>query len=184
MSGSDSVGPRFNRSDESRAFEAMWRGLPRKGQLPERRTFQPRLAKQFLRSLLLVQAPTPDDQSLHVRLVGDAISQEVLGNIVGRDYLDLIPERQRKARVLDIARAMFSQPCGVWWIAPMNYQRDYSRLWELTAFPLKGGSHIRAAILVHALPFDIVPNAGSTDQKAIQIGVAAQLELIPVGPAP
>jgi hypothetical protein len=182
MPDSSEDGASFTRSSGSLAFEHMWRSLPRQGPLPERRAFQPRVAKSFLRHLLLAQAPSTDDPTLRVRLVGDEIRAHILGNIVGQDFLDFVPEPERKAGILEFARAMLTQPCGAWWVAPVHYERGFSRFWEMTAFPLASSKSERAAILVHVWPLDQTSDARSTGQGAIRMDVAAQVNLIAIEP--
>lgn len=176
--GSD--GAHFERSGESESFERMWRGLPRNGPLPERHAFRPRSAKAFLPHLLLAEAPSEDNPTLRVRVVGDAIRSQILGDIVGQDFLDFVPEPERKAGVLEIARALFSRPCGVWWVAPVHYERGFSQFWELTAFPLARSESGSGAVLVHVRPFAVTLNMRRTDQKAIRLDAALELALIAI----
>src|SRR5689334_1483216 len=125
----------------------MWRDLPRDGLIPRRRAFQPRLAKSFLRHLILVQAPSLGDPTLRIRVAGDAILQFVQDNIVGMNFLDFMDGDERKARALDIVREMFEQPRGHWWVSPVHYERGFSHYWEVTAFPLAACEHGPATVL-------------------------------------
>ena len=173
---------RFVRSSESLAFETVWSRLPRKGRLPSRGAFEPRLAKALLRNLLLVQAPSTVDPTLHIRLVGEAIRAQILNDIVGVDFLDFLPEPQQRAVILDVVRDMFSRPCGAWWIAPVHYKRGYSQLWELTAFPLAANERGQAAVVVHVLPFHDVGNTHGIVRKLMIMDYPTQLERIAIDP--
>jgi hypothetical protein len=138
----------------------MWRGLRREGVLPPRRAFQPRLAKVFLRNILLAQAPSLGDSTIRIRVAGDAIRQNVQGNVVGMDFLDFIEEKHRKANALDLVREMFERPCGQWWVLPYH-QRGLSRHWEVTAFPLGACERGPASVLALAR---LLGSFGSPDQ--------------------
>jgi hypothetical protein len=168
------------RSQESRAFEQMWRQLPRKDILPERSTFQPRLAKAFLRHVTLLQVPSPEDPALRVRLVGDAISRQIGRNIVGQNFLDFVADGEGKDRGLEIVRELFERPCGEWWVSPVHYERGYSCYWEATAFPLAGDEHSPAMILILFKPLDGILSVRKVDQRAVRMDPAVQGEIIDI----
>jgi hypothetical protein len=170
----------LTRSSESLGFEKMWLDLPHGGRVPERQAFKPRLAKRFLRHIILAQAPTPGDPTLRIRVVGDAIRQCTRVNIVGRNYLDFMEEEERKARALEIVRDMFERPCGQWWVSPVHYERGFSHYWEMTAFPLVASEHGPAAILALVRPFDSLLGEHRTDGAAVRIAAAVQFEAIAV----
>jgi hypothetical protein len=172
--------PSFVRSQESLAFEKMWRQLPRTGILPERSAFRPRLAKAFLRHVTLLQVPSPEDPTLRVRLAGDAISQQIGGNIVDQNFLDFIADGERKGRALEIVRELFERPCGEWWVSPVHYERGYSCYWEVTAFPLAGNEHSPAMILILVKPLDGILEVRKVDQRVVRMDPAVQGEIIDI----
>jgi len=181
MSDSGESGARLARSEESLAFEQMWRDLPRSGLIPSRQAFQPRLAKAFLRHLILVQAPSLGDPTLRIRVAGDAIVQYVQDNIVGTNFLDFIEDEERKTRALEIVREMFERPCGQWWVSPVHYERGFSHYWEITAFPLAACERGPATILALVRPFDSLLDRHRTKKTAVRVDAAVRFEGIAVG---
>jgi len=169
--------PRLLRSNESLAFQDMWERLPRNGPIPERRAFKPRAAKAFLSDLIVVQAPSPLDMTLRIRLVGDAVRQNVQGNIVGYDFLDFMQGEERKTRALGLVREMFERPCGQWWVAPVHYERGFSHYWEVTAFPLAADYKIPATIVGLVRPFDTLFDMQER-RTAVRVDAAVRFEPI------
>jgi len=127
----------------------------------------------------MVQAPTPDDPTLRVRLVGDAIRQQIGRNIVGQDYFEFMGF-ERRAAAIDIVNAMFSGPSGVWWVAPVHYERGFSRFWEMTAFPLTGDDGSPNVVLALVKPADIPLDSLQTGEKAIRVGLAVQFRQLEI----
>lgn len=169
----------FVRSKESLDFEQMWRALPRKGHLPERRSFHPRLAKSWLNRLIVLHSPTAEDPAIRVGLVGDAIRQQIAREIVGEDYLSFLDTPERRTRTVEFWHEMFERPYGVWWVAPVHYERGFSQHWELTAFPLAGNEPAKGVMLLLVRPLGALFGDGG-DQKAIRVGVPAQVEVIDI----
>jgi hypothetical protein len=158
----------------------MWLGLPRDGALPRRRAFQPRLAKAFLRNIILAQAPSLGDPTIRIRVAGDAIRQHVQENIVGMNFLDFIVEEVRKTNALDIVREMFERPCGQWWVSPVHYERGFSHYWEITAFPLAACEHGPAMVLALVRLFDSLLDPRGNRRVAVRVDTAVQFESIAV----
>jgi hypothetical protein len=169
----------LTRSQQSVDFEQLWRGLPRAGRVPLRQSFKPQLAKAYLSNLIMVQAPVGNDPALRVRLVGDAIRQQVGRNIVGEDYFEFMGIERRPA-ALEIVKEMFERPCGIWWVAPVHYERGFSQYWEMTAFPLAGDEQSSACILAFVRPADSLLNTNRADQKAIRVDPAVQIQSLDV----
>lgn len=125
-----------DRSPESIAFEAMWRGLDRDGLVPLRSAFLPEKASRLLGNIVLLEvnpATASAPMTTRIRLVGSAIRDLVDANITGLDYLDLVPDRDFQSNHLQIC---LSQPCAAWSASPVIYGRGYNALVESTNFPL------------------------------------------------
>jgi hypothetical protein len=167
------------RSQQSVDFEQLWRELPRAGLIPDRQAFKPRSAKAFLRHLIMLQAPV-DDATLRVRLVGDSIRQQIGRDIVGQDFFEFMG-LERRSVALEIVRAMFERPSGVWWVAPVHYERGFSQYWEMTAFPLAGHERNAPAVLGLIRPVDALLDSRLTDQKAIRVDLAVQFAFLEIG---
>jgi len=136
----------LSRSADSHAFEALWRSLPKEGPVPDRGALHPRKAARFLPNLVLVEVPPPGSRSLKIRLAGTGIEAKIERSITGHDYLEFLPERFHEA-ALQSARMMIAQPCGLWQLTTVHYQRGTSQLLEITAFPLCAGSDCAPYIL-------------------------------------
>jgi hypothetical protein len=172
--------PRFRRSADSSAFEAMWRGLPRTGLVPDRDLFKPEKAKSFLRNLILISAPEPDSTELKIRLVGSGVHQRIGRDVTGEDYVKFMGEERRGVALLVIDR-VFSWPCGFWQVAPVHYERGFSHYWEMTAFPLAGNEKNRPMLLGHVSPVDGLLPGTVTGDRAMHVGLAETFEYIDIG---
>ncbi len=167
------------RSSISLEFEAFFRGLPRAGALPSRDAFKPQKAKRFLRELILLNAPSAEDQGLKVRLVGSAIHRRIQRDITGQNYLDFV-DSSRRQLVLDVVREMLHRPTGVWQIMPVHYERGFSQNWELTAFPLSASADGVAFVLAFVRPFDAQVRPVPTGERAIAVGQTTAFEYIEI----
>jgi hypothetical protein len=173
------IGASIPRSQHSVDFETLWRGLPRTGPIPTRQAFKPRLAKAFLPHVMMLQAPSSDDPTLRVRLVGDAIVRQIGFDIIGQDYFEFLEEERRPAE-LEIVRSMFERPGGVWWVAPAHYQRGFSQYWEVTAFPLAGDERSPAAVLGLVRPADILFGPLLVKQNVLRVEGAVQFKTLDI----
>ncbi|MGD0190075.1 MAG: PAS domain-containing protein [Rhizomicrobium sp.] len=144
-----SGGPR--RSRQSMAFETCWRSLPRDGRLPHKRDFNPAAVPALLRYFMLVEFRSGPDAALPIRVVGDAIAARIQKDIRGQDYMQFLSP-DIVAGALDSARQMFEQPCGLWQITPLHFERGIAVNMEVTAFPLLGEP--APFIMVLAVPRD------------------------------
>lgn len=170
----------FNRSAESLAFEQMWRSLGHTGPIPGRRAFEPRLARPFRRHLLLAQAHSLGDASLRVRFAGYAVRMRFHQDILGMDFLGLLPEPERKARALDLVREMFEAPCGLRFVAPAHYEGAFSHFWDVTAFPLAAEEDSPAMIAALAQPMNPELESNHSQRKVLSVGMPIQLDRIPI----
>lgn len=126
------------RSPESLAFEAMWRGLERPGPahdglVPLRSAFRPEKASRLLANIALLEVHPGPPVTTRIRLVGSALRDLVDANLTGFDYLDLVPDRDYQAEYLNVC---MSHPCAAWAVTPIIYGRGYNALVEITNFPL------------------------------------------------
>tara|TARA_R110002124_G_scaffold5415_19_gene34711 strand:+ start:3046 stop:3621 length:576 start_codon:yes stop_codon:yes gene_type:complete len=134
------------RSDLSRAFETLWRNLPRgAGLIPQRATFRPELAPRMLSRIALLDIHLNDDTdgkvTTKLRLTGGILRDLIDTDVTGLDYLDLVPDREYQAAHL---RLCVETPCAAWSLSPVIYDRGYTSLVEITHFPLtdeKTGVH-------------------------------------------
>ncbi len=171
----------FNRSPESREFEALWRSLRAPTRLvPGRAEFQPSRARRFLRDLVLMEAPSAVCPTLRIRLTGRRFDETIGFDITGRDHLEFMaPEFH--AGVLETARAMIERPCGLWQITPAHLVRGYALNFEITAFPLAPDEQGRAFIISHVRPEgDIMSSTLPTD-KGLGVGTAVTHAFLDIG---
>jgi len=136
------------RSSGSYAFESLWRSIPRSGAVPARSDFNPALAAETLRNILLVEGPTASRPGVYLRLVGDALNANVQHNMTGQNWLDFLPA-QYHAAALATARLIWEHPCGIWQLTPLHYERGYSQLLEVTIFPLRPAPDGTPLMLAH-----------------------------------
>ena len=87
---------------------------------------------------------------------------------------------ERRPAALEIVSAMFQRPCGVWWVAPVHYERGFSQYWEMTAFPLAGDERRPRIVLGLVRPADAVLNSRRTDQMALRVEPAVQFKPLDV----
>ena len=123
------------RSAGSLAFEALWRSLPKEGLVPSRAAFDPNRATPFLQNIIIVEAPSAERPALMFRLAGDVVGERTGRSVAGTNYLDYLPKEQH-AESLAAARLVGEHPCGIWQLTPINYDRGFSQLVEVTTFPL------------------------------------------------
>jgi len=171
---------RFPRSDASLNFERMWLDLPHSGAIPERRNFHPRLAKSFLRHIVLAIPPSTEDSVVRITLVGDAIRQQVQGEMAGLNYLDFLDDEARRRQAVERVRELFEKPCGHRWVAPVHYEREFSQYWEITAFPLAASGNRPAAILALVRPFDALADTRRTRRRIVSIEAPVQFDIIDI----
>jgi hypothetical protein len=168
------------RSDRSREFEIYWRGLPRDGLIPHRRDVKPARVASLLRDIVMLEARLGENPSLRIRLVGSSIQERIQNDITGRDYLDFRPAEYR-ADTLDAARRMISQPCGLWQVMAMHYERGFAQNFELTAFPLLGDDSDVALIFGLMNPAGGLVRARPSNGNPIVADAATTYEFIDIG---
>ena len=168
------------RSTESRAFEAMWRGLRRGALIPARSDFDPRSAIPFLKNIVLVDVPQFDGDSVRVRLVGTGFERRIQNNITGLNYLDHLPEAFH-ADALESIRLLFSQPCGLWQVMTMHYERMFAEPLEVTVFPLDRDGDKPPLLLTHVKPIGKPAVPTPTDGKAMRADTASHFAFIDIG---
>jgi hypothetical protein len=172
-------GKSLERSQQSLDFEQLWRALPRQGRVPSRQAFKPKSAKALLPNLMLLQAPDADNPALRIRLVGNAIRKQIGRDVLGEDYLEFMGEERRDG-ALQIVQSMFELPCGIWWIAPVHYERDFSQYWEMTAFPLAGDEQGPAMVLGLVRPADTILGERPVDKQALRVDLTDQFKLLEI----
>jgi hypothetical protein len=123
------------RTRDSLAFEAAWRALPRSGVVPDRRDLTLHHFKTMLPDIALMDIIPGTPVRSRVCLVGERIRERIPFPVVGQDYFHYVPAQMRataERRLQTIVR----QPCGLWQVLGIHYQRGLFKSLELTAFPL------------------------------------------------
>ena len=168
------------RSVRSREFETFWRSLPKDGLLPHRRDMKPARAGTLLRDIVMLEARLGENPSLRIRLVGSSVQERIQKNITGQDYLDFRAVEYR-AGTIAATRRMLSQPCGLWQVMAMHYERGFAQNFELTAFPLLSDDAGVPFILCLMNPVGGLVSARSLDGKPIMADAATAFEYIDIG---
>jgi hypothetical protein len=168
------------RSAESRAFEAMWKSLRHGTLIPLRSHFKPRLAVPFLQNIVLTEIPQFDGDGVRVRLVGSGFERRIQRNIAGVNYLDHLPEKFH-ADALQSIRLIFSQPCGLWQIMTMHYERMFAEPLEVTILPLSGDADRPSILLNYVKPVPQVAQPTPTNGMAMRVDTASHFQFIDVG---
>ena len=136
------------RSDQSHAFEAMWRGLDRaNGPVPMRTSFLPERATRMLSNIALLEIHAGAPMTTKIRLVGSTLRMLADFDVTGHDFLDMVADREYHARRI---RTCMTHPCATWSAAPIVYERGYTSLIEITNFPLiddATGGYLSLALL-------------------------------------
>src|SRR6185312_6319142 len=169
----------FQRSDESRAFEAFWCSLRRDGLVPRRSDFHPAGARHLLRNLVLLDAPRNSSQSARIRVSGEGYNQMAGINMRGRDHLDLLPDCYRAGAVAT-SETMMETPCGLWQISPVHLARGYAIRLEMTAFPLKSDDG-PDCILGHVRATDGLTHASLPTPSGVAIDTAIVYRFLDIG---
>lgn len=169
----------FQRSDESRAFEAFWLSLRCDALVPRRADFHPAGARQFLRDLVLVEAPRKGIESARIRVSGEGYNQVAGINMRGRDHLDLLPDCYRAGAVA-ASETMMDTPCGLWQISPIHLARGYAIRLEITAFPLMSDEG-PDCILGHVRATDGVTRASLPTPSGVAIDTALVFRFLDIG---
>jgi hypothetical protein len=147
------------RSERSRALETAWRNLERGTKLiPARSAFRPERLARLLSHIVLLDIFPPrepyDRMTTRVRLLGSTLRELADTDMIGVDYLDLVPDRDHQTEHL---RLCVETPCASWSVAPVVYERGYNSLIEITHFPLtdeETGTHI-GMILIDEMGADL-----------------------------
>jgi hypothetical protein len=168
------------RSDRSREFEIFWRNLPKDGLVPHRRDMKPARAASLLRDIVMLEARFGEKPSLRIRLIGSSMQERIQSNITGLDYLDFRPSEYRAATI-DAVRLMSGQPCGVWQVMAMHYERGFAQYFELTAFPLLGDDADVPLILGLMHPTGGLVRAVPVGDKPIMTDIATTYDYIDIG---
>ena len=170
----------FARSDKSREFESFWRGLPKDGFVPHRRDVKPARAAAMLRDIVMLEARFGDNPSLRIRLIGSSVQLRIQSDVTGLDYLDFRPI-ERRAATIDAVRLMSGQPCGLWQVMAMHYERGFAQYFELTAFPLLGDDAEAPLVLGLMQPTGGLVHAVPVGDKPIMADTATTYDYIDIG---
>ena len=172
--------PAFVRSSESQEFETFWRSLRGGALVPARQAFHPSKARQFLRDLVLMEAPSAVCATLRIRLTGRRVDETIGFDISGRDHLDFMAPEYHTS-VLATARAIVERPCGLWQITPAHLLRGYALHFEVTGFPLAPDESGRSFILCHVRPVGDVMSVRLPTDKGLGLDAAVAYRFLDVG---
>src|SRR4051794_19410028 len=161
----------YSRSNQSLAFEALWRSLRGRRLVPDRGDFRPRNAARFLPNIVLLEAPGELRPSLRIRMAGQTFQDDVPYTLAGTDILDFFPSQYR-AGAAESGRLMIRKPCGLWQITPVHHVAGFARPVEVTAFPLSSVADGIPMVMVHLLPLETVLPAASAPVSAITADTA------------
>jgi hypothetical protein len=167
------------RSSGSLAFEEFWKSLRRGALVPWRNDFKPSKAARFLTNLVLIEAPRESENTLKMRVAGHLYQSSVDYPVAGTDHLDILPPKYH-AGALASARLMVSNPCGLWQVMPV-YLGGYSRLVELTAFPLGPGGDGIPLILGYLFALQDFMVSPPPLQREICVDTAVEFFFIDIG---
>ena len=121
------------RSAKSIAYEALWRSMRPSGSLPHREAFLSADASLVHLNVLVVERLSGTRGI--VRAAGSEIVALVGPNIVGSNYIEMMPEAKRKEAWWTLG-AMVSRPCGLWELIPVYIGPKIASVLEITALPV------------------------------------------------
>jgi len=170
----------YSRSNQSLAFEAFWRSLRGPRLVPDRGDFRHRQAAQFLPNIVLLEAPGEHRASLHIRLAGQTLQDDVPYRLVGTDILDFYPAQHRCAAV-ESGRLMMRTPCGLWQITPVHHSAGFARPVEVTAFPLSSIADGIPLVMVHLLHLETLLPAACAPVSNIAADTALEFRFLDIG---
>jgi hypothetical protein len=158
----------------------MWKSLRRGTLIPWRSDFEPRLAVPFLQNIVLTDVPQFGGDGVRVRLVGSGFERRIQKNITGVNYLDHLP-KEFHADALQSIRSIFAQPCGVWQIMTMHYERMFAEPLEVTILPLSGDADRPPVLLNYVRPIPQPAQPAPTNGMAMRVDTASHFEFIDIG---
>jgi hypothetical protein len=168
------------RSKQSLAFEELWRSLPKDGAIPNRRDFNPAQAVPFLSQLVLMDVEWGTKPILRIRLAGTGFESRVQNKLDGQNYLDVLPAEYH-AGAIESTRLMHKQPCGLWQITKLHYQRLFAEPVEYTSFPLTADGDRPALIVTYVVPLRAVTAPNPTGGKPLLAETATHWTYIDIG---
>jgi hypothetical protein len=124
------------RTKDSLAFEAAWRALPRgEAAVPDRGALSLHGFKTMLPDMGLIDIMPGTPPTSRVCLVGERIRERIPFPIVGQDYFHYVPAHMRPTTEQRL-QTLVRQPCGLWQVLGIHYQRGLFKSLEITALPL------------------------------------------------
>lgn len=123
------------RTQDSLAFEAAWRALPKQGAMPDRRDLSLHHFKKMLPDIGLLEIVPGAPARSRVCVVGERIRERIPFPVVGQDYFHYVPAQMRATAERRL-QTLVDHPCGLWQVLGIHYQRGLFKSLELTALPL------------------------------------------------
>jgi hypothetical protein len=124
------------RTKDSLAFEAAWRALPRgEAIVPDRSALSLHGFKTMLPDIGLIDIVPGTPPTSRVCLVGERIRERIPFPVVGQDYFHYVPAHMRPTTEQRL-QTLVQQPCGLWQVLGIHYQRGLFKSLEITALPL------------------------------------------------
>lgn len=123
------------RTKDSLAFETAWRALPKRGIIPDRRDLSLHKFKHMLPDIALIDIIPGTPVRSRICIVGERIRERLQFPVIGQDYFHFVPAHMRPTTSRRLQH-LVTQPCGLWQILGIHYQRGLFKSLEVTAFPL------------------------------------------------
>lgn len=135
--------------------------------------------RPFLPDMALLEAP-PEEPKLRIRLAGTRVERRSQFSLHGANYLDFLPGRYR-AGALVSARLVLNQPCGLWQLTRIHYERGIVVLMEQTVLPLRPSDDGPPLIVVFALPVAGGEQATLNAEKPMMVDTATKYAFLDIG---
>ena len=157
-----------SRSAKSIAYEALWRSMRPVGSLPLREAFLSPSVGPIQSSVLVIERK-PGRRGI-VHAAGSKIIEQTGQDIVGSNYIELMPEAKRKEAWWTLG-AMISRPCGLWELMPVYIGSSVASIVEITGLPViddeTGKVFVASYLLPCAMTKEALRKSGVSTDAAI-----------------
>ncbi len=122
-------------SDAAKEFAGYWSALPKLGDVPRRRDFDPASLPAILPSFVILEVESPE--SVRFRLAGTSEVERYGQEVTGRNYLDFVPVA-RRPKAYAAFRNILDYPCGMLAVIYSITACGEPFLNEALGFPVRG----------------------------------------------
>ncbi len=164
------------RSAKSYAFETLWRAARPDRQLPESSAFLSTHVSSLISNIMIIERSTR--LRGFVRTAGSEILALAGPDIVGCDYIALMPEAFRKEAWWSLG-AMVSRPCGLWELMPVHFGPDSASVIEITGLPVIESE--TGQVLVASYMEQCATTKAMSAQNSLKAETAITYEFIDLG---